>query len=329
MNHIRNIAHVESKLEKYATLHTLIATNDIPALHRIFRNADTLQWSIDKLIEKIQDAINGDYHPKGYSSYEKNLAILMYEIGGGAALYALNHSMVSLPSRQTIAPMRKEFSLRISVAGLRITDIMENIRSVFEGYAPGAGKCLVNLCQDEIACESRPRWLAGTDTLYGLCEHAKSLGDLRLGNDMTTLKRAAKAVKAGDVHIAHEVSVASFSLYHDTYYDAHPVLMMPTCKKGDWTAAALQNTMLLAAWKLSPYGAAVHGDSVSFGTDGDPKRRPAVYLCCMVRTVLPKDTLYEWLGNLPGLNLLCGPNFETPSFDPKHDIKRMLYYVSL
>ncbi|KAE9387250.1 hypothetical protein BT96DRAFT_1005306 [Gymnopus androsaceus JB14] len=303
LNHIRNAAHAEVKLEKYATLCTLIAMNDIPALHRIFRNANTQQWSIDKLIEKIQDAIDGNYHPKGYSDYEKNLAILMYKIGGGAAVYALNHATTSLPSRQTISPLRQEFSLRISVAGMRMIDVMENIRTVFEGYAPGARKCLVNLCQDEIACESRPRWLAETDCLYGLCEHAKSLGDLRLGNDMMTLERAAKAVKAGNVHIAHEVSVASFSLYHDTYYDARPVLMMPTCKKGDWTAAALQNTMLLAAWKLSPYGAAVHGDSVSFGTD--------------------EDALYQWLGNLPGLNLLCGPNFETPLFDPKHDIKHI------
>lgn len=318
----------QDELAKYKHLLELIATRPrIPSLHHIFQISYKEGWSVDKLTEKILEAINGTYHPKSYSDYEKDLAVLVYELGGGAALYALNHSDLSLPSRFTIGPIRREFSLKVSKAGIRMTDLLENIRICFENYAPNVGKCGVNLSQDEISCgEGRVRWDPNTDQVLGLCEHASDLGSLKLGGDLKVLNKIVEAVRVTkDVHIGHEASVATFSLYDDKYYGARPALIMPTCKKGDWIEAACQNAMLLAAWKYSPFGAALHGDVWSLGSDGDPKRRPALYLVTMVRKVQPEDALFRWLGNLPGLNLLCGQNFETPSFDPKHSFKREFF----
>ncbi|KAH7878477.1 uncharacterized protein C8R40DRAFT_1021048, partial [Lentinula edodes] len=316
-------------LEKYRSLHAYIAANKVPALNRIFYIANKEGWSVDKLAKKMKDAVDGSYYPKSYSEYERDLAVLLYEIGGGATLYALNHSPLSLPSRFTISRQRQSFSLQESTAGLRITEILQNIKTVFEGYAPGVGRRGINLSQDETASENRLCWCPSTDKVFGLCEHAKRLGDLRLGKDMKSVEKIVRAVRVEkDIHIAQEISVAAFSLYDENFYGARPVLIMPTCKKGDWKLAAMQNAVLLAAWKFSPFGAAAHGDIWSLSSDGDPKRRPALYLVTMVRQVQPSDILFNWLGKLPGLNLLCGPNFETPSFDPKHDIKRCCTLLS-
>lgn len=55
LNSARKESYNLELLQKYARLHKLIATNSetIPALHRIFRNADTYHWSVDMFIEKI------------------------------------------------------------------------------------------------------------------------------------------------------------------------------------------------------------------------------------------------------------------------------------
>ena len=107
-----------------------------------------------------------------------------------------------------------------------------------------------------------------------------------------------------------------------TNYGAKPVLLLPTCKQGSYKDSALLIEMIRQAWKISEYGEALHGSIWSIASDGDPKHRPALYLHCVVRELTPADALYAHLGNLPGLNLYTGPNFETQDLDYKHDFKR-------
>ena len=97
-------------------------------------------------------------------------------------------------------------------------------------------------------------------------------------------------------------------------------------QKGSFHDSALIIEKCRQAWKISPYGEALHGPLASFASDGDPKRRPALYLHCMVRELTPADPLFQHLGNLPGLNLWTGSAGETQDLDYKHDMKRMLIY---
>jgi hypothetical protein len=99
------------------------------------------------------------------------------------------------------------------------------------------------------------------------------------------------------------------------------VLILPTCKRGSFEDAALILEMLRQAWKMSPFGEARFGEMWSLASDGDPKRRPALYLHCMIREITPKDILFQHVGFLLGLNLWTGSGFETQDLDWKHCFK--------
>jgi hypothetical protein len=98
--------------------------------------------------------------------------------------------------------------------------------------------------------------------------------------------------------------------------------LMPTCKRGSFRDAALIMEMLRQAWKISPFGEALHGAIWSIASDGDPKRRPALYLHCMIQELTPADPLHQYVGNLRGMNLWTGLDGMTQDLDVKHDLKR-------
>jgi len=47
------------------------------------------------LLEKMQMALEGTYHPQSYSDLDLDLATTIYELGGGTALYALHVERLS------------------------------------------------------------------------------------------------------------------------------------------------------------------------------------------------------------------------------------------
>jgi hypothetical protein len=232
-----------------------------------------------------------------------------------------------LPSRFTIAEARREQNLRITVGDVKISDILENIEILFSDINTGdSGPVLHTLSQDEIAGDGRLCYLDETDEIAGLCEHASSrLKTFKMGDDLTSVEEAVKAVRAGDIHVGKEFSVAAFSRHAPDDYGAKPVLLMPTCKKGSWQSSAQILQKLIQAWKLSPFGEAKHGPLAAIASDGDGRRRAALYLICMHKHLGPNDPLYEFLSDLPGLNLFTGDGGITMDFDYKHLFKRMQF----
>ena len=81
------------------------------ALYHIFKNAKYYDWSIEKLLEKTEMALNGDYHPHNYSDLEIELALAIYELGDGEMLYALSKSPFVFPSCITLPEYQKKISL--------------------------------------------------------------------------------------------------------------------------------------------------------------------------------------------------------------------------
>ncbi|KAJ6618014.1 hypothetical protein B0H10DRAFT_2218174 [Mycena sp. CBHHK59/15] len=109
----------------------VISTNTIPGLYCLLSNAKKAGWSIEKTMEMALKALRGLYHPRSYTEFEKDLAILIYELGGGAALHALNKSPIMLPSRRAITEIRRNHSLRITVGNVTVSAFMENIEMLF------------------------------------------------------------------------------------------------------------------------------------------------------------------------------------------------------
>jgi hypothetical protein len=261
-------------------------------------------WSIEKLLEMMRKAVAGDYHARDYSDLELALATVVYELGGGATLYALQKSPFAFPSRNTLVSIRREYQLKITIGEPRMSDIIANIETMFKKVQPGHRKSGMTLSMDEIACDGRLCYLTATDEIAGLCEHATSeLSSAKMGTNLEVVRAVRQAVRDGKVHIGQEVLVVAIARNDETDYGARPILIMPTCRRGTYRDAALLIEKVRQAWEISEFGAALHGPIWSIASDGDPKRRPALYIHCMTRELTPRDELHRYLGHLHGLNL--------------------------
>jgi hypothetical protein len=209
-------------------------------------------------------ALAGDYHPRSYSDLEIELATVIYELGGGAALHALHNSPFAFPSRKTIFEHRREFRLRITVGAVKMTDILANIETMFVNVKPDHRTVGITLSMDEVASDARLCYLTTTDEIAGLCEHATAdlLLSVKMGTDLTVVRAVRQAVREGKIHIGQEVFVAAFSRNDEEGYGARPVLLIPTCKRGSFKDSALIIEMLRQAWRISPCGEALHAAAV-------------------------------------------------------------------
>ncbi|KAK7041215.1 hypothetical protein R3P38DRAFT_3310001 [Favolaschia claudopus] len=284
----------------------------------LLANAVKEGWSAAKTLEICQLAVLGKYTARNYSPYEIDLATLIYELGGAGALYALNHSIFALPSRNTIQPHRRQLNLIASVSGLKFTDISRNITALFGCRTRHDGEVELRppekrghtLSLDEVAADRKIYLVVETDEMGGFClEHIGELKTVKIGKDLQFVEAAVAAVKEGKVHVAHEICVAAISHLYGTDYGAKPdqVRMIE---------------VILEAWKRSPDGEAKHGPMMSVATDGDHKRRLALFVLCMRYEIAPGNPLWPFVRNLPGLNLRVGKDNLTNDGDPKHIFKQ-------
>ncbi|KAF7364233.1 hypothetical protein MSAN_01082900 [Mycena sanguinolenta] len=324
-NHWLSLKAAQKRVKEYEQLFDLLSSNNVPGLPWLLSNSKKEGWSIPKTTEKSQLALDGKYHPRNYTEFDNDFTTLMYELVGGAALYALNKAPIMLPSRKTIDASCRELNLRITVGNVKVSDILTNIEALFSDINSGASGAVLNtLWIDEIVGDGRLCYLQDMDKIGGLCKHATSqLKTFKMGSDLTCIEEVVKALRAEDIHVGKEFSVAAFARHAADDYGAKPVLMMPTCKQGTWNSAAQILQKLIQAWKLSPFGEAKHGPLTEIASDGDGKRRPALYLITMPKPLELDNPLFPFLSDLPGLNLYTGEGGITMCFDPKHLFKRL------
>jgi hypothetical protein len=177
---------------------------------------------------------------------------------------------------------------------------------------------------DEIATERKIDYMAETDDTGGLClEHFSALDTVKVGSNSQTVEAAVAAVKEGKVHISHETSVGAISRLSETGYGARPVFMGPSCKTGSWKDCLRTMEIVLEVWKRSVYGERLHGRILAVASDGDAKRRLALFMMCMHTEIIEGNPLYPFICDLPGLNRRVGKDNLTMDMDFKHEIKRM------
>jgi hypothetical protein len=152
---------------------------------------------------------------------------------------------------------QKEFQLCITVGMPKMMNFLANIATMFKNIQPGHKKVGITLSMDEIG---QLCYLPATDEIAGLCEHATSeLQSVTMGCNLDVKRTVAHAVRGGKVHVGKEVFVAVFARNDGIDYGAKPVLLMPTCKQGSYKDSALLIEILRQAWRMSPYGEALHG----------------------------------------------------------------------
>ncbi|KAJ7472397.1 hypothetical protein B0H11DRAFT_2196011 [Mycena galericulata] len=334
LNLANSLTSTRERLSDFVEVFDFLGKNVVPALHRILTNAYDEGWGIKKLRKQLQLALEGKYFARKYTQYEIDLTILLYELGGAGAVHAMNHSIFVLPSLKTIQPYRRLHRITPSVGGLKFTEISCNISTLFgphitfedgtETAADPPTLCVHTLSFDELATERRIDYMTETDDMGGFClEHLDALETTKIGKGIDTVEAAVAAVKEGKVHIAQEASVGAISHLSATNYGAKPVYIGPTCKKGTWHDCLRTMLTVVEAWKRSPDGEARHGPAGVVSSDGDPKRRLALFVMCMHSEILRGNPLYPYICNLDGLNRRVGFNNITADFDYKHDFKRI------
>jgi len=169
------------------------------------------------------------------------------------------------------------------------------------------------------------RWLM---RLLGYVNVMDELASIKMGQSLEVAYAIRQVICDQKVHIGQEIFVVAFARNGETDYGVQPVLLMPTYKKGTFHDAALIMEMLWQAWKLSPYGEALHHAIWSIASDGDPKWHPALYLHCMVCELTPTDPLYQHVGKLQGMNLYTGIDGMMQDLDIKHDLKHKYIILS-
>ncbi|KAJ6601644.1 hypothetical protein B0H10DRAFT_2167389 [Mycena sp. CBHHK59/15] len=291
----------------------------IPALHRLLVNAAEYGWSAQRILDHCKLAKDGEYAAQNYTRYEIDLANLLYELGGGGAVYAMNHSIFALPSRDTIQPYRRQANLMPSLNGVRVSEISGNIAALFRPQESEEGTVMAptgkpaifghTLSFDELAIERKVDYMLKTDEMGGFClEHLPALDTIKVGKDTQTVEAAVAAVRAGKVHISHETLVGAISRLSETGYGAPPVFMGPSCKTGTWKDCLQTMEIVLEVWKRSIYGERLHGPILAIASDGDAKRRLALFMMCMHSEILPENPLYPFICDLLGFNWRVGRN---------------------
>ncbi|KAK7050337.1 hypothetical protein R3P38DRAFT_3306578 [Favolaschia claudopus] len=332
LNLSRSLASARGQIYEYKMIFQYLGTHAVPGIHRMFPNALKFGWGTKRFFDRLQEACSGDYVPRNYTQYEIDLAILLYELGGGSAVHAMNHSIFALPSRQTIEPYRREHRPKPCLSDVNVLTISQNISTMFGSHQDKEGKiretpikkCGHTLMFDETALHPSVEYMPSTDEMAGFClEHVSELETLLVGKDTRSVEAAVAAVKDGKVHIAQEVTVGAIAHLSRDNYGAKPIFVGPSCKKGDWRRMLEILQSALEAWNNSPDGAAKHGDIWIVSSDGDYKRRIALFMLCMHSEIRPGNPLYSLICDLLGLNRRVGRNNLVMDMDYRHLFKRL------
>jgi hypothetical protein len=95
LNNNRTILALRNKITLFKRFVLLISMNDIPRLSFLIKICLSRNCSINVIIEKMKAAIDGTYAPKQWDESDKDLGILVMNIGGPALLSAFKGRLPS------------------------------------------------------------------------------------------------------------------------------------------------------------------------------------------------------------------------------------------
>lgn len=88
-----------------------LADHDVGGVRRLMGQARRDGLSMNGILHRLEQAVNGTYSAKGFSEDEFDLAILSMRLGGQALLHAL-HKAAAFPGASTVYAKIRERSVR-------------------------------------------------------------------------------------------------------------------------------------------------------------------------------------------------------------------------
>jgi hypothetical protein len=321
LNDSRKYISTLTQLDDYHRLLMAVSENDIPRLQQIINVALRHGTSVREIVNKLEDALEGAYCPRGYGADDLDIATLVYRLGGRQLLFALNHKL-SLPSLRTLRARSTFTTITPTIGPIRDEHMHENIHTIILGpRSDTSPKRGVSLMIDEIALEEMAVHFSKYNKVGGLCWKHSHLVDPVLRTYESAVN-IAQNIHAGQVHLGKELTVIGASFFGED--DIYPLLAAPTCKAED--AADMEHLLARAinSWSAAGAGASA-GPIWSFATDGDATRRAAGHKLFLKNVLALESPLYGTLINMPGLNLFTGDGEVTLDFDYKHILKRKFF----
>ncbi|KAG0699780.1 hypothetical protein DFH29DRAFT_1001713 [Suillus ampliporus] len=322
LNASREYITALSQLDDYHHLLMAISENDIPRLQQIITVALGNGASVREIVNKLEDALEGVYRPRGYGTSDLDIATLIYRLGGCQLLFALNHKL-SIPSLRTLRTLRTRAAFTTitpTIGPIHDDQFDTNIHSVILNTHTGTTALRgVSLMIDEMAIEEMTVHYSKYNKIGGLCWMHSHLIDPVLRTYDSTVAIAQK-IHDKEVHLGKEVTVIGTACFGED--ELYPILVTPTCKMEG--ASDMEGVLghALRRWKATGADQTV-GPVWSLATDGDATRRAAGHKLFVKKPLSPESPLYGILNNMPGLNMWTGDDEVTLDFDPKHIMKCM------
>lgn len=228
------LSSAREKRSRFHHLVEVIAKDEVPGLQRLFAIAHKAREGVGGLLARVEDVISGIYRPRRYTQRDRDLTVLIYELGGAGAVHATNHAHTALPALKTIREGRQKLPMQVSAKGVQISEPMKNIETYFR---PQGNETVSHIGHsmviDEIAGQGRPCYFPETDEMAGFCrEHVDLLPSVKMGEDLTNVIEASQAVKDGRVHVGKEFTCVAISRHSATRHGAIPIIPSATCKRG-------------------------------------------------------------------------------------------------
>ncbi|KAG2742207.1 hypothetical protein P692DRAFT_201659687, partial [Suillus brevipes Sb2] len=296
-----------------------ISENDIPRIHQVINIALRNGASIKEVVNKLEDALEGVYRPRGYGADDFDIATLVFRLGGRQLLFALNQKL-NIPSLRTLRANSTFTSLMPTIGPIRNEQYDQNIQTiVLDTRLDSLPLRGVSFMIDEIALKEMAVHFRKFNKVGGLCWKHSHVVDPVLRTYDSAVSIAQK-LHEGHVHLGKELTVIGVSCFSED--EIYPILAAPTCKTEDASDMERILAQTVERWNSSDAVTSV-GPAWSFATDGDATRHAAGHKLFVKTPLAPDSPLYGTLINMPGLNLFTGAGEMTLDFDFKHIFKRI------
>ncbi|KAG2131407.1 uncharacterized protein EDB93DRAFT_1243134 [Suillus bovinus] len=289
-----------TQLDDYNQLLMAISEKDIPYIHQIIDIALRHGSSVQEVVNKLEDALEGAYTPRGYGADDLNIATLVFRLGGRQLLFALNQSL-GLPSLHTLCSKLIFTSIVPTIGPIRDEQFDQNIWNIVMttcAHLSLASLHGVSLMIDEIALEEMAVHFSKYNKVGGLCWKHSHVVEPVLRTYKSTVHIAQK-IHNGKLHLGKELTVISISCFGKD--EIYPILAAPTCKSEDASDMECILAHAIGSWNRT--GASESVSPIwSLATDGDVTRRAAGHKLFVRFPLPPESPLY---GTLHVFKCIC------------------------
>ena len=317
LNSSRKLSKLANSVDLYKRLLWFLGENDIPRVRQLLNVCLRKGASVNYILDRVQLALNGMYHAKGFQTDDIDIGLLVLRIGGPRLVYAL-HQVFGVPSVSLLYKQQAaKFSPSVGAYDREV--LWMNLSSMLLALDQGEACGWVMLI-DEVSCEQRVRWNADDNKLYGICrEHG-----CRVGLNFDSIDDVHVVVDAVQQsimrHLASEVTVISIAPLRKASCSAVPLLALPTCKAETSDCQREMIKSILDEWRNDSRTASL-GPIVLVSTDGDATRRLAFDQLLRVNET-PSPAIASVLEQLTLMDTAVGVDDVVVQFDDKHIIKR-------